>query len=127
MLGHRDVGRGRFFADQAYHFQTLRVLNDITADGADTSEVLETIKPRSPFSRRIPAREGRAEPARQSDPRSGGQQSHPPAPPGRRLAAVAKPRTPSLCVFPRARGGAERRGESWPLYFLINSPVAAAL
>jgi alpha-beta hydrolase superfamily lysophospholipase len=44
MLGRRDVGRGRFFADQTYHFQTLRVLNDIASDGADTSEVLETIK-----------------------------------------------------------------------------------
>ena len=44
MLGRRDVGQGRFFADQTYHFQTLRVLNDIAADGADTSEVLETIK-----------------------------------------------------------------------------------
>ena len=32
-----------FFTDQTYHFQTLRVLNDIAADGADTSEVLETI------------------------------------------------------------------------------------
>jgi hypothetical protein len=40
----RDVGRSRFFADQTYHFQTLRALNDIAADGADTSEVLETIK-----------------------------------------------------------------------------------
>ena len=45
------------------------------------------------------------------------------------------PACPPLCVFPRARGGAERRrrGESWPrcgwgrrLFFLINSPVAAA-
>ena len=44
MLGHRDVGQDRFFADQTYHFQTLRVLNDIVADGADMSEVLETIK-----------------------------------------------------------------------------------
>ena len=44
LFGHRDVGRRRFFADQTYHFQTLRVLNDIAADGADTSEVLETIK-----------------------------------------------------------------------------------
>jgi alpha-beta hydrolase superfamily lysophospholipase len=44
MFGHRDVGHGRFFADQSYHFQTLRALNDIQANGADTSEVLETIK-----------------------------------------------------------------------------------
>ena len=34
----------RFFNDQTYHFQTLRALNDIPYDGADTSEVLETIK-----------------------------------------------------------------------------------
>jgi hypothetical protein len=44
MFGHRDVGHGRFFADQSYHFQTLRALNDIAANGADTSEILETIK-----------------------------------------------------------------------------------
>jgi alpha-beta hydrolase superfamily lysophospholipase len=44
MWGRRDVGRSRFFADQTYHFQTLRALNDIAADGAETSEVLETIK-----------------------------------------------------------------------------------
>jgi alpha-beta hydrolase superfamily lysophospholipase len=34
----------RFFADQTYHFQTLRALSDIASGGADTSEVLETIK-----------------------------------------------------------------------------------
>jgi dienelactone hydrolase len=39
-----DVGRGRFFADQTYHFQTLRALSDVPFDGADTSEVLETVK-----------------------------------------------------------------------------------
>ena len=44
MFGHRDVGHGRFFADQSYRFQTLRALDDIQANGADTSEVLETIK-----------------------------------------------------------------------------------
>ena len=38
------VKRFRFFNDQTYHFQTLRVLNDIPYSGADTSEVLETIK-----------------------------------------------------------------------------------
>ena len=43
-LRRRDVGQGRFFADQTYHFQTLRVLNDVPSDGADTAEVLETIK-----------------------------------------------------------------------------------
>ena len=36
-------GETRFFRDQAFHFQTLRVLNNICADGADTAEVLETI------------------------------------------------------------------------------------
>src|SRR3977135_3358393 len=39
-----DHGQGRFFTDQTYHFQTLRALTDIAADGADTAEVLETIK-----------------------------------------------------------------------------------
>jgi alpha-beta hydrolase superfamily lysophospholipase len=34
----------RFFADRTYHFQTLRALSDIASGGADTSEVLETIK-----------------------------------------------------------------------------------
>lgn len=34
----------RFFDDQAYHFQTLRALNDIRADGADVGEVLETVR-----------------------------------------------------------------------------------
>jgi hypothetical protein len=42
---HRGgIGQGRFFADQSYHFQTLRVMNDIPSDGADTAEVLEAIK-----------------------------------------------------------------------------------
>ncbi len=36
--------RFRFFNDQIYHFQTLRALNDMPYGGADTSEVLETIK-----------------------------------------------------------------------------------
>ena len=39
-----DVGQSRYFADQTYHFQTLRALNDIAAGGADTSEILETIR-----------------------------------------------------------------------------------
>jgi alpha-beta hydrolase superfamily lysophospholipase len=43
-FGRQDVGQGRFFADQTYHFATLRVLNDVSSDGADTSEVLETIR-----------------------------------------------------------------------------------
>jgi hypothetical protein len=38
-LRREDVGQGRFFADQTYHFQTLRVLNDVPSDGADTAEV----------------------------------------------------------------------------------------
>ena len=36
------IGR-RFFRDQAFHFQTLRTVNNICADGADTGEVLQTI------------------------------------------------------------------------------------
>ncbi len=43
-LRRGNVGQGRFFADQSYHFQTLRVMNDVPSDGADTAEVLETIK-----------------------------------------------------------------------------------
>jgi dienelactone hydrolase len=39
-----DMGDGRFFADQAYHFQTLRALSYAAADGADISEVLEIVK-----------------------------------------------------------------------------------
>jgi pimeloyl-ACP methyl ester carboxylesterase len=39
-----DIGRGRFFRDQTYHFQTLRVLGDAPFDGADISETLETVK-----------------------------------------------------------------------------------
>ena len=37
-----NTGR-RFFRDQAFHFQTLRTVNNICADGADTGEVLQTI------------------------------------------------------------------------------------
>jgi alpha-beta hydrolase superfamily lysophospholipase len=36
-------GRQRYFRDQAFHLQTLRALNYIRADGADTAEVVETI------------------------------------------------------------------------------------
>ena len=36
-------GNRRLFADQTYHFQALRVLNDVAAGGADVTEVLETI------------------------------------------------------------------------------------
>jgi pimeloyl-ACP methyl ester carboxylesterase len=42
--GQRQAKGFRFFGDQTYHFQTLRALNDIPYGGADTSEILETIK-----------------------------------------------------------------------------------
>ena len=35
-----DVGQRRFFRNQTYHFQTLRVFNDIPAGGADTGEII---------------------------------------------------------------------------------------
>jgi pimeloyl-ACP methyl ester carboxylesterase len=38
-----DVGQTRFFHNQTYHFQTLRVFNDIPAGGADTGEILQAI------------------------------------------------------------------------------------
>ena len=45
MIGRpSDVGQSRFFKDQTYHFQTLRVLSDEPYGGSDTAEVLETIK-----------------------------------------------------------------------------------
>jgi alpha-beta hydrolase superfamily lysophospholipase len=44
LVSCRGQGQARFFSDQAYHFQTLRALNSIRADGADVGEVLETIK-----------------------------------------------------------------------------------
>jgi hypothetical protein len=44
ILHRKDVGNARFFANQPYHFQTLRAMNDVASDGADTAEVLETIK-----------------------------------------------------------------------------------
>ena len=40
----RASRRVKFFTDQTYHFQTLRALNDILFGGADTSDVLETIR-----------------------------------------------------------------------------------
>lgn len=43
LRGSWNHGQARFFKDQAFHFQTLRALNDIRADGADTAEVLETV------------------------------------------------------------------------------------
>ena len=39
----RRRGNHRYFRDQAFHFQTLRALNNIRSDGADTAEVLEII------------------------------------------------------------------------------------
>lgn len=39
-----STGKARFFNDQAYHFQTLRALNDVKADGAEVGEVLEAVK-----------------------------------------------------------------------------------
>jgi alpha-beta hydrolase superfamily lysophospholipase len=39
-----DVGNPRYFKDPSYNFQTLRTLGVIPADGADLSEVLETIR-----------------------------------------------------------------------------------
>ncbi|MGO9004958.1 MAG: alpha/beta hydrolase family protein [Beijerinckiaceae bacterium] len=39
-----EVGQTRFFLNQTYHFQTLRVFNDIPAGGADTGEILQAIK-----------------------------------------------------------------------------------
>ncbi|WP_246837573.1 alpha/beta hydrolase family protein [Leptospira bouyouniensis] len=39
-----SVQRGRFFDNQAFHFQTLRAINDVKANGAETGEILETIK-----------------------------------------------------------------------------------
>ncbi len=43
-LRRRDAGMSRFFVDQSYHFQTLRALDVVASAGADTAEVLETIK-----------------------------------------------------------------------------------
>lgn len=37
-------GNTRFFKDQAYHFQTLRALNDVKSDGAEVGEVMEAIR-----------------------------------------------------------------------------------
>ena len=41
-IGRRH-GEWCFFRDQAFHFQALRALNNVRADGADTGEVLATI------------------------------------------------------------------------------------
>jgi len=39
-----DVGQSHFFKDQSYHYETLRLLGTEPYGGADTEEVLETIK-----------------------------------------------------------------------------------
>jgi pimeloyl-ACP methyl ester carboxylesterase len=39
-----EVGQRRFFRNQTYHFQTLRVFNDIPAGGGDTGEILQAIR-----------------------------------------------------------------------------------
>lgn len=39
-----DHGQARYFEDQTYHFQTLRALSNVPYGGADTAEVLETIR-----------------------------------------------------------------------------------
>jgi pimeloyl-ACP methyl ester carboxylesterase len=38
------TGNGRFFTNQTYHFETLRALGYVPWGGADTGEVLETVK-----------------------------------------------------------------------------------
>lgn len=42
-LKPEDRGRPRFFADQAYNFEAIRVLNDIAIAGGDTGETLQAI------------------------------------------------------------------------------------
>ncbi|MGA2781808.1 MAG: alpha/beta fold hydrolase [Smithella sp.] len=39
-----DIGHSRYFTDQTYHHLTLRALGEIPYAGADTGEILETIK-----------------------------------------------------------------------------------
>jgi pimeloyl-ACP methyl ester carboxylesterase len=40
-LSPQDVGRPQMFRDQTYHFEALRVLNDIAAVGGDVSEAMQ--------------------------------------------------------------------------------------
>jgi hypothetical protein len=40
-LSPQDVGRPQMFHDQTYHFESLRVLNDIAAVGGDVSEAMQ--------------------------------------------------------------------------------------
>jgi pimeloyl-ACP methyl ester carboxylesterase len=41
LLGHNDMGTGRFFKNQTYHHAVLRALNQVATHGADISEVLQ--------------------------------------------------------------------------------------
>ena len=38
-----DYGTSRFYANETYHFEALRVLNDTSVVGGDPNEVLQTI------------------------------------------------------------------------------------
>jgi hypothetical protein len=38
-----DRGQARYFADQTYNFQTIRVLDEVAATGGDTGEVAQAI------------------------------------------------------------------------------------
>jgi hypothetical protein len=42
-LSSQDVGRPQMFRDQTYHFESLRVLNDIAAVGGDVSEAAQAV------------------------------------------------------------------------------------
>ena len=42
-LSPQDVGRPQMFRDQTYHFESLRVLNDIAAVGGDVSEAAQAV------------------------------------------------------------------------------------
>jgi dipeptidyl aminopeptidase/acylaminoacyl peptidase len=44
LAGRQDAGQTRFFRNQTYHFQTLRVFSEIPFGGADTGEILETVR-----------------------------------------------------------------------------------
>lgn len=41
--GHQDRGRARFFADQTYNFEAVRVFNDVAAAGGDTGEGMQAL------------------------------------------------------------------------------------
>jgi alpha-beta hydrolase superfamily lysophospholipase len=40
---HEDRGRPRFFADQTYNFEAIRVFNDVAAAGGDTGEGMQAL------------------------------------------------------------------------------------